>query len=192
MQITFSLSDNQYAANDRSGLMVGLPISAQFDAGLLTTNQEDGCGWIRRDSPGRSILKPFSLDRCVFSGRVDQFDTWQSQGTTVCQVLVDCGVPLRMDLIDPDLDSGEITTPYNLTQGNWIMGTAPLAGLLALEPGTLLWKPTSGTIVDIQRLYLNPVSPAFGTLRWFHGLPPQSFAPDLVFVTMEISGQVRS
>jgi hypothetical protein len=61
-----------------------------------------------------------------------------------------------------------------------------LRGLVAFDAGDLLWSPVQGTIVDIQRLMLDATQPTFGTLRWLHGLPRQSFAPDQVFVTIDI------
>jgi hypothetical protein len=72
-----------------------------------------------------------------------------------------------------------------LAVGDWLMGVASLRGLLALDVGDLLWQPVQGSIVDIQRLVLDPAHPAFGTLRWLHGLPRQSFVPDQVFVTVD-------
>ena len=55
-----------------------------------------------------------------------------------------------------------------------------------LAPGAdQLWQPVQGSIVDIQRLVLDPLHPSFGALRWLHGLPKQPFAPDQVFVTVD-------
>lgn len=186
MRITFSLSDSQYLANDRSGIMVGLPLTVQLDAGVLALGEEGSPLWCQRTTPGRPMLKPFSLERCAFHGRITQMEIWRSSRDVVCQVLLDCGVAVRLDLWDPELSAGQSGTPYGLQQGDWLMGQALLQGLLAFSHGDLLWEPVTGTIVDIQRLYMEPLNPAFGTLHWFHGLPGQSFAPDQVFATIEV------
>jgi len=189
MRITFTLSDAQHRANDRGGVMIGLPISVQLDAGVLVPGQDTdqgGPGWFEPTEAGQTLLKPFSLERVAFSGRVQQMELWRSSEGVACQALLDCGLPVRCDLLDPDQTSGSLRAPYDLAIGDGLMGVASLNGLLALDPGDLLWQPVSGTIVDIQRLGLHPLHPAFGSLRWLQGLPSQSFAPDQVYVTMEI------
>lgn len=186
MRVTFSLSDDQYAANDRSGIMVGLPLVVQLDAGIMVMGVENGLSWFERTTPGLAVLKPFSLDRCIFSGRVNQLEVFQEEGTVICQALLDCGVALRCDLFDPSFAPGQQGTPYDLRGGDWLLGLASLNGLLAFDPGDLLWQPVQGTIVDIQQLSLSPGNPGFGTLRWLHGLAGRSYAPDLVYVTVEV------
>jgi hypothetical protein len=55
-----------------------------------------------------------------------------------------------------------------------------------MNPGDLIWQTVTGVIVDIQRLALDALNPGFGALRWLSGLPRQPFAPDQVFVTIEV------
>lgn len=190
MRVTFQLTDAQYAANDRAGVMVGLPLSVQIDAGLLARGHSarSGSGWFERAAPGRKLLKPVSLERCAFSGQLLQIEPWRTPEGVICQALLDCGLPLRLDVLNPDAPAGESGVPYGLKVGDWLLGVADLEGLLALERGVLLWQPVEGVIVDIQRLSLSPFDPAFGTLRWLHGLPARSFAPDVVYVTIEAKG----
>lgn len=185
MRATFTLSDQQFAANDRAGVMVGLPLVVQLDAGLLLPGRDEGAGWFERVNYGPPAFRPLSLERSVYCGRISQIETWHGHGETQCQALLDCGLPLRIDLIDPDQAGQPGVAPFDLTVGDWLLGIADLRGLLALDAGDLLWQPVQGSIVDIQRLVLDPVHPSFGALRWLHGLPRQSFAPDQVFVTVD-------
>lgn len=187
MRVTFQLTDAQYEANDRAGVMVGLPISVQLDAGLLTMGCDAGIGWFERAAPGRTLLKQVSLERHAFSGQVNQVATYQTPEGVIAQVVLDCGLPLRLDALDPAADPKRPSVPFDLKAGDWLLGVASLQGLLALDRGALLWQPVDGAIVEIQRLSLSPYDPAFGTLRWLQGLPPaRSFAPDLVFVTVDV------
>jgi hypothetical protein len=151
----------------------------------VLAGRDDAAGWFERVNYGPAAFKPLSLERSVFCGRISQIETWRGHGETACQALLDCGLPLRIDLIDPEQPRTSRVCPYNLAVGDWLMGVASLRGLLALDVGDLLWQPVQGTIVDIQRLVLDPTHPSFGTLRWLHGLPRQSFAPDQVFVTVD-------
>ncbi len=183
MRATFTLSDEQFAANDRAGVMVGLPLAVQLDAGPLLPGRDDAAGWFERVNYGPPAFKPLSLERSVFCGRISQIEQYHDRGETICQALLDCGLPLRLDLIDPD-QPDQPGVPFRLAVGDWLMGVANLRGLLALDVGDLLWQPVQGSIVDIQRLVLDPTHPSFGALRWLHGLPRQSFAPDQVFVTV--------
>lgn len=186
MRITFQLTDSQYAANDRAGLLVGLPLTVQLDAGpLLLGRDAADSGWFDKVNYGQPALKPFSLAQCAFCGRISQLDRWRSPEGAFCQALLDCGVPLRIDVLLPEFDLAAPGLPDGLRQGDWLVGVAALQGLLAFDPGDLLWQPVEGAIVDIQRLNLDTLSPAFGNLRWLNGLPRQSFAPDQVFVTVE-------
>lgn len=178
MRLTFTLSDEQFAANDRAGVMVGLPLPVQLDAGPLVNGRIDGDGWIEALNHGRAGIRPVSLDRHVFCGRISEVDTWTDGDDTVCQATLDCGVPLRFDLL-----AARATAPRI---GDWYLGLASLRGLLAMNPSDLLWQTVTGSIVDIQRLSLDPLTPGFGTMHWLSGLPRQSFAPDQVFVTVEI------
>lgn len=66
------------------------------------------------------------------------------------------------------------------------IGLASLRGLLAMNLSDLLWQTVTGSIVDIQRLSLDPLAPGFGTTTGLSGLPCQSFAPDQVYVTVEV------
>lgn len=185
MQITFTLSDEQFTANDRQGVMVGLPLAVQLDAGALILGQDGATsGWFERIGPGQKLLQPFSLERSVFSGQIGQLETWRGPEGVLCQALLDCGLPIRLDVLDPDLAADAAGTPYDLQVGDWLLGAASLSGLLALSPGDLLWQPVQGAIVDVQRLVMNPLSPQFGTLRWLQSLPRQSFLPDQVFVSI--------
>lgn len=187
MRVTFQLSDAQYEANDRAGVMVGLPISVQLDAGLLTMGCDAGIGWFERAAPGRTLLKQVSLERHAFSGQVTQVATYRTPEGVIAQALLDCGLPLRLDALDPAADPQRPGVPFGLKAGDWLLGVASLQGLLALDRGALLWQPVDGTIVEIQRLSLSPFDPMFGALRWLQGLPPaRSFAPDLVFVTVDV------
>jgi hypothetical protein len=197
MRVTFQLTDGQYAANDRAGVLVGLPLSVQLDAGLLAMGHAaaaSGSGWFERAAPGRQLLKQISLERYAFSGRLAQIDAppgaaWRGLEGVVCQALLECGLPLRLDVLDPDASAavGAASVPYGLKAGDWLLGVASLQGLLALDYAalTLAWRPVEGAIVDIQRLSLSPFDPGFGTLRWLHGLPARSFAPDVVYVTID-------
>ena len=187
MRLTFTLSDAQFSANDRAGVMVGLPLTVQLDAGPLVMGQDDTAGWFVRASYGPPALIPVSLERVAFCGRIAQIEQWHSQEVVLCQALLDCGVPLRFDLLDPDRQSDQTDRPFDLRTGDWLVGVASLRGLLAFDTGDLLWAPVQGTIVDIQRLVLDGASSTFGALRWLHGLPRHSFAPDQVFLTMELS-----
>ena len=186
MRLTFTLSDDQFSANDRAGVMVGLPLTVQLDAGPLVMGQDDTAGWFVVASYGPAALIPVSLERVAFCGRIVQIEQWRSHEDVLCQALLDCGVPLRFDLLDPDRQSGQTGRPFDLQAGDWLVGVASLRGLLAFDTGDLLWAPVQGTIVDIQRLVLDGASSTFGALRWLHGLPRQSFAPDQVFVTVEV------
>lgn len=186
MRVTFALSDAQYLANDRSGIMVGLPLTVQIDAGVLVMGADISAGWFDRGRPGQASLSSISLDRSVFNGRVAQLDLWHHQEDLFCQVLLDCGLSLRMDLLAAGPAPESHDTPYGIQTGEWLLGVAALQGLLAASSSDLLWQPVQGTIVDIQRLNLNPAHPGFGTLRWLHGLPRQPFAPDQVFITIEV------
>lgn len=188
MRVTFQLTDAQYTANDRAGVLVGLPLSVQIDAGLLAMGHawRGGSNWFERAAPGRLLLKQVSLDRHAFSGQLMQVETWRSPEGVICQALLDCGVPLRLDVLDPEAPADQGGVPYGLRVGDWLLGVASLEGLFALDRGALLWRPVEGAIVDIQRLSLSPFDPAFGTLRWLHGLPARSFAPDVVYVTIDV------
>lgn len=190
MRATFTLSDEQFAANERSGILVGLPLSAQIEAGPLIMGQDAGIGWFERAMPGRTLLKQVSLERHAFSGRLTQVETWDSPEGILGQALLDCGLPLRLDLFDPAEEPSHAGTPFGLEVGDWLLGVASLQGLVALDPGDLLWQPSEGTIVDVQRLCLSPLDPNFGTLRWLHGLPANSFVPDLVFVTLDVRTRI--
>lgn len=183
-QITFSLSDAQYAANDRSGIMVGLPLTVQLDAGLLMMGRDSGVEWFERTSPDRPLLQQVALDRCVFRGRVTDIALWESPEGAACQMLLDCGLPLRVDVVEVEQEAAVNATPYGLQEDDWLLGLAFLEGVVALQPSDLLWQPLHGTIVDIQRLILSPHHPDFGKLRWLHSLPSASFLPDQVFVTV--------
>lgn len=187
MRVTFTLSDEQFSANDRAGVMVGLPLTVQLDAGPLVMGQDDTAGWFVRASYGPAALIPVSLERVAFCGRVAQIEPWRGQEDVLCQALLDCGVPMRFDLLDPDRQSGQAGRPFALQTGDWLVGVASLRGLMAFDTGDLLWAPVQGTIVDIQRLILDGASSTFGALRWLHGLPRHSFVPDQVFLTMELS-----
>ena len=186
MRLTFSLSDAQFSANDRAGVMVGLPLTVQLDAGPLVMGQDDTAGWFVRASYGPATLIPVSLERVAFCGRIVQIEQWRSHEDVLCQALLDCGVPVRFDLLDPDRQSKQAGSPFALRTGDWLVGVASLRGLVAFDAGDLLWSPVQGTIVDIQRLVLDATNPNFGMLRWLQGLPRQSFAPDQVFVTVEV------
>lgn len=179
MRLTFTLSDEQFAANDRAGVMVGLPLAVQLDAGLLIAGRVDGDGWIEALNHGRASIRPVSLDRHVFCGRVSEVETWREGGDTLCQATLNCGVPLRFDLLAAT--PGEVPC-----SGDWYLGLASLRGLLAMNRSDLLWQTVTGSIVDIQRLSLDPLVPGFGAMHWLSGLPRQSFAPDQVYVTVEI------
>jgi hypothetical protein len=185
MRATFTLSDEQFAANERAGIMVGLPLAVQLDAGPLLPGRDEGAGWFERVNYGPAAFKPLDLERCVFCGRISQIEQYRGRGETDCQALLDCSLPLRIDLIDPEQPGQQPDVPFGLAVGDWLMGVASLRGLLALDVGDLLWQPVQGAIVDIQRLVLDPTHPSFGTLRWLHGLPRQSFAPDQVFITVD-------
>lgn len=189
MRLTFSLSNAQFAANDRAGVMVGLPLTVQLDTGPLVMGPDDTSGWFVRANYGTAAVKAISLDRVAFCGRISQIEAWRSDEDVVCQALVDCGWPVRVDLIDPFAGSGKGDPPLQMAAGDWLVGVAALRGLLAFDAGDLLWSPVQGTIVDIQRLMLDASYPTFGTLRWLHGLPRQSFAPDQVFLTLELRPQ---
>ncbi len=179
MRLTFTLSDEQFAANDRAGVMVGLPLAVQLDAGPLVGGRIDGDGWIEAVNFGRAAIRPVSLDRHVFCGRVGEVETWRDGDDTVCQATLDCGVPLRFDLL--------AATSSDVPQtGDWYIGLAELRGLLAMNLSDLLWQTVTGSIVDIQRLSLDPLAPGFGNMHWLSGLPRQSFAPDQVYVTVEV------
>ena len=186
MRVTFTLSDEQFSANDRAGVMVGLPLTVQLDAGPLVMGQDDTAGWFVGASYGPAALIPVSLERVAFCGRIAQIEQWRSHEDVLCQALLDCGVPVRFDLLDPDRQSEQTGRPFDLQAGDWLVGVASLRGLLAFDTGDLLWAPVQGTIVDIQRLVLDGASSTFGALRWLHGLPRQSFVPDQVFVTVEV------
>lgn len=185
MRLTFSLSDAQFAANDRAGVMVGLPLTVQLDAGPLVLGPDDSAGWFVQVNYGAVALKPISLDRVAFCGRFSQIEPWRGDDEMACQAVLDCGWPLRVDLLDPFGGSGRGDARWLPATGDWLVGVASLRGLLAFDAGDLLWSPVQGTIVDIQRLVLDAAHPNFGMLRWLHGLPRQSFAPDQVFVTVE-------
>ncbi len=179
MRLTFSLPDEQFAANDRAGVMVGLPLAVQLDAGPLISGRLDGDGWIEAINFGHASIRPVSLDRHVFCGRVSEVETWRDGNDTLCQTTLNCGVPLRFDLL--------AATPDEVPRaGDWYLGLASLRGLLAMNRSDLLWQTVTGSIVDIQRLSLDPMAAGFGTMHWLSGLPRQSFAPDQVFVTVEI------
>lgn len=179
MRLTFTLSDEQFAANDRAGVMVGLPLAVQLDAGPLVSGRIDGDGWIEPLNHGRASIRTVSLDRHVFSGRVSEVEVWRDGGETVCQATLNCGAPLRCDLLAATArDAPRI--------GDWYLGLASLRGLVAMNPSDLLWQTVTGSIVDIQRLSLDPLTPGFGTMHWLSGLPRQSFAPDQVYVTVEL------
>ena len=127
MRLTFSLSDEQFAANDRAGVMVGLPLAVQLDAGPLIAGRIDGDGWIEPVNFGHASIRPVSLDRHVFCGRISEIETWTHDGDTVCQATLDCGVPLRFELL--------AATPAEAPRtGDWYLGLAPLRGLLAMNP----------------------------------------------------------
>lgn len=185
MRVTFTLSDEQFAANDRAGILVGLPLSVQIETWPLIQGQDAGFGWFERATPGRTLLRQVSLERHAFSGRLTQIETWDSPEGALGQALLDCGLPLRLDLFDPAGVPNRASTPFDLKAGDWLAGLASLQGLLAVDPGDLLWQPSAGAIVDVQRLCLAPHDPNFGTLRWLHGLPASAFPPDLVFVTLD-------
>jgi len=186
MRLTFSLSDAQFAANDRAGLMVGLPLTVQLDAGVMTLGDDAGGSWFERCNDGPAALKPFAMDRCAFCGRVSQLERRQVGEDVVWQSMLDCGLPVRVDLLDPELPPSPPSAPYGLALGDWATGIFVLRGRLAFDPGDLLWQPVQGTIVDIQRLDLTPSHASFGALHWFSGLPRQSFLPDQVYVTVEV------
>lgn len=186
MRATFTLSDEQFAANDRAGILVGLPLNAQIAAGPLVPGHDAGIDWFERAMPGQTLLRQVSLERHAFSGQLVQIETWSSPEGALGQALLDCGLPLRLDLFDPAEETSHASTPFGLKAGDWVLGLASLQGLLALDPGDLLWQTSEGTIVDVQRLCLSPLDPGFGTLRWLHGLAANSFAPDLIFVTLDL------
>lgn len=187
MQATFTLADEQFAANDYAGVMVGLPLTVQLETGPLLYGRDDGAGWFTRTSAGPASFKPLMLERVAFCGRISQIEGWSGHGDTLIQALVDCGVLLRMDLYDPQVEWAQpAAIPYGLTVGEWVVGVADLRGRLAVDASDLLWQPVQGAIVDIQLLQLNPAQPDFGTLRWLHGLPRHSFAPDQVFITIKV------
>lgn len=179
MRLTFTLSDEQFAANDRAGIVVGLPLTVQLDAGPLVVGRVEGDGWIEAVNHGQASIRPVSLDRHVFCGRVAAVETWREEDDTFCQVTLNCGVPLRFEV----LATGPAAPPR---VNDWLLGLATLRGLLAMNRGDLLWQTVTAPIVDVQRLALDPLNPGFGTLRWLSGLPRQSFAPDQVFVTVEV------
>lgn len=186
MRLTFALSDAQFAANDRAGVMVGLPLTVQLAAGPTMLGQDDAADWFERTGYGPAVLRPVSLERVAFCGKISQIELRSSHDDVLCQALLDCGLPLRLDLLDPDRQPGQPGAPFDLATGDWLAGMASLRGLLAFDAGDLLWAPAQGTIVDIERLALDPTHPSFGTLRRLHGLPRQSYAPDQVFVTIEV------
>ena len=185
MQVTFTLSGEQFAANDYSGVMVGLPLAVQLDAGALLYGPDDSAGWWVRTYPAIPRLQPVSLARAAFCGRIAELAHWSEAGETLHQALLDCGAPLRVDLFDPEQPSGQGLTPFGLQEGDWLLGVAEVRGLVAFNRSDLLWQPVQGSIVDIQRLALDPARPDFGSLHWLHGLPQQPFAPDQVFVTIK-------
>lgn len=186
MRATFTLSDEQFAANDRAGILIGLPLSVQIATAPLVLGREAGIDWFEPAPPGRTLLRQVSLERHAFSGQLMQMETWGSPEGTIGQALLDCGLPLRLDLFDPAQEPRHAGTPFDLKAGDWVLGLASLQGLLALDPGDLLWQTSEGTIVDVQRLCLSPLDPSFGTLRWLHGLAANSFAPDLVIITLDL------
>ena len=136
MRLTFTLSDAQFTANDRAGVMVGLPLTVQLDAGPLVMGQDDTAGWFVRASYGPAALKPISLERVAFCGRIAQIEQWRSQEDVLCQALLDCGVPLRLDLLDPDHRPGQTGRPFDLETGDWLVGVARCAACWLLMPAT--------------------------------------------------------
>lgn len=188
MQATFSLADEQFAANDYAGVMVGLPLTVQLETGPLLYGRDTSAGWFTRTKATAPSFKPLMLERAAFCGRISQIEGWSGHGETLMQALVDCGVLLRIDLYDPQVEWAQpAAVPFGLAVGEWLVGVADLRGRLAVDETDLLWQPVQGAIVDIQRLQLNPAQPDFGTLRWLHGLPRHSFAADQVqlFVTVK-------
>jgi len=185
MQLTFALSDEQFAANDYSGVMVGLPLAVQLHTGPLLHGRDEGTGWFMRTGNGPASLKPVCLERVAFCGRIIRLARQPVGDEMLHQALLDCGPTLRLDLFDPQQEAAKDATPFGLAEGDWLLGVAELRGYLAFGPDDLLWQPVQGNITAIHRLMLQPAHPDFGALRWLHGLPAQPFAPDQVFVTMK-------
>lgn len=189
MQLTFSLSDEQFAANDYSGVMVGLPLAVQMHAGPLLYGHDESAGWFIRTGGGPASLRPICLERVAFCGRISRLACQTIGDNVLYQALLDCGPALRLELFDPEQAAAQAeAVPFDLAEGEWLLGVAELRGYPAFDPEALLWQPLQGFVTDIHRLMLQPAHPDFGALRWLDSLPPHPFAPDQVFVTMKYAG----
>ncbi len=186
MQATFALADEQFAANDYSGVMIGLPLAVQLHAGPLLYGRDEGNNWMVRCAAATPLLKPICLERAAFCGRISRLSGQTVGDQVLHQALLDCGAALRLDLFDPEQETDQAeAVPFRLAEGDWLLGVADLRGYLAFEPDDRLWQPLSGHISDIHRLLWQPAHPDFAALRWVDSLPAQSFAPDQVFVTIK-------
>ncbi|MEZ4770650.1 MAG: hypothetical protein R2844_19785 [Caldilineales bacterium] len=180
MRLTFTLS-GRAVGGQRPGRRHGWPA-----AGGATGRGPAGQTHRRRQLDrggqlGRPSIRPISLERHVFCGRIGEVETWQDGNDTLCQATLDCGVPLRSARWRPH--PRDALRPATGTSG-W-----QPRGLLAMNLSDSFWQTITGSIVDIQRLSLDPLGAGFGNMHWLSGLPRQSFAPDQVYVTVEVGSR---
>ncbi|HEY53459.1 MAG TPA: hypothetical protein G4N94_08390 [Caldilineae bacterium] len=189
MSLTIRLPNQTYNDYLPKTIALGTPLHFFLDFDLLVARDYDSStGWYERVSEQPApILQQIGRDQYAFCGKVLAVEVFRREFDIYYFVLLDCGVPVSLTTVDFDADPGSGDLGQHAPHpGRWLMGI----GYLALAWGDTAEHPCtqtlSGTVTALDRLVLRP-GPGFGQLRPEEKLQPLSFAPDQIFLTLNVS-----
>ncbi len=189
MHLTVRLPNRIFTDYLPNTIGLGTPLHYFLDLDSLVAGDYDSpTGWYQRlPAPQTPALQQVVHNQYAFCGRVQQVDVHQEDLDIYYFVLLDCGVPISLVAVDLAADAGSGDLGKHVPDpGVWLSGV----GRLALDWGDKADFPhtqtLTGTVTAIDRLVLRP-GPGFGEIRPEEILQPLSFAPDQVFLTLNIT-----
>ena len=189
MHLTVRIPDQTYTDYLPHTIALGTPLHFFLELDTLVACDYDSpTGWYERlPAPQTSLLQQVVHNQYGFCGRVQQVDVHQEDLDIYYFVLLDCGVPVSLVAVDLAADAGSGDLGKHVPDpGVWLSGV----GRLSLDWGDKadfpLTQTLTGTVTAIDRLVLRP-GPGFGQIRPEEKLPPLSFAPDQIFLTLKIT-----
>ncbi len=189
MHLTVRLPNRYFSGYLPHTIALGTPLHFYLDLDTLVACDYDSpTGWYQRlPAPQTPVLQHVDQNQYAFSGRVQQVDVHREDLDIYYFVLLDCGVPVSLVVVDLQADAGSGDLGKNVPDpGAWLTGIGRLAVNSEDNEEAPFTQTLTGTVTAIDRLVLRP-GPGFGQIRSEESLPLLSFDPDQIFLTLMIS-----
>jgi len=189
MHLTTRLPNRIFADYLPNIIGLGTPLHFYLDLDTLVACDYDSpTGWYQRLPVSQEpALQQVVRNQYAFCGRVQQVDVHQEDIDIYYFVLLDCGVPISLVAVDLEADAGSGDLGKHVPDpGVWLSGVGRLAMDWGDKADFPLTQTLTGTVIAIDRLVMRP-GPGFGEIRPEEKLHPLSFAPDQIFLTLNIT-----